>query len=244
MQTAPSVQKQDLLYKGKAKSVFATDNPDYLILHFRDDTSAFNGERIEQLARKGQVNNRFNAYIMQKLSEAGIETHFESQLSEDEVLVKRLTMIPVECVVRNYAAGSLVRRLGLEEGQPLNPPTFELFYKDDALGDPMVNESLSVSLGWATQAQLDEMKKLTYRVNDVLSKMFDEGGLMLVDFKLEFGVFKDRIVLGDEFSPDGCRVWDKETKKKLDKDRFRQSLGNVIEGYEEVARRIGVPLPE
>lgn len=244
MQTAPSVQKQDLLYKGKAKSVFATDNPDYLILHFRDDTSAFNGERIEQLARKGQVNNRFNAYIMQKLSEAGIETHFESQLSEDEVLVKRLTMIPVECVERNYAAGSLVRRLGLEEGQPLNPPTFELFYKDDALGDPMVNESLSVSLGWATQAQLDEMKKLTYQVNDVLSKMFDEGGLMLVDFKLEFGVFKDRIVLGDEFSPDGCRVWDKETKKKLDKDRFRQSLGNVIEGYEEVARRIGVPMPE
>lgn len=244
MSIAQDLQKKDLLYKGKAKSVYATDNPDYLILHFRDDTSAFNGERIEQLARKGQVNNRFNAYIMQKLTQAGIETHFEQQLSDDEVLVKRLTMIPVECVVRNYAAGSLVRRLGLEEGKALTPPTYELFFKDDALGDPMVNESLAVSLGWATQAQLDEMKKLTYRVNDVLSQLFDQGGLMLVDFKLEFGVFKDRIVLGDEFSPDGCRVWDKATKKKLDKDRFRQSLGNVIEGYEEVAHRIGVPMSE
>lgn len=238
------MQKQQLLYKGKAKSVFETDNPDYLILEFRDDTSAFNGERIEQLARKGKVNNRFNAFVMQKLAEAGIETHFEHQLSDEEVLVKRLTMIPVECVVRNYAAGSLVRRLGLQEGQALTPPTFELFFKDDALGDPMVNDSLAISLGWATQAQLDEMKALTFRVNDVLSKLFDEGGLMLVDFKLEFGVFKDRIVLGDEFSPDGCRVWDKETKKKLDKDRFRQSLGDVIEGYEEVAQRIGVPMPE
>lgn len=236
------MQKQQLLYKGKAKSVYETEDTDYLILHFRDDTSAFNGERVEQLARKGQVNNRFNAFIMEKLSDAGIETHFEKQLSEDEVLVKRLQMIPVECVVRNYAAGSLVRRLGLEEGQELTPPTFELFFKDDALGDPMVNESLSISLGWATAEQLEQMKALTYQVNDVLKALFAEGDLLLVDFKLEFGVFKDRIVLGDEFSPDGCRIWDKETKKKLDKDRFRQSLGDVIEAYEEVAQRIGVPL--
>ncbi len=236
------MEKQQLIYKGKAKSVYETADPDYLILHFRDDTSAFNGERIEQLARKGEVNNRFNAFIMQKLSEAGIETHFEKQLNNEDVLVKRLTMIPVECVVRNFASGSLVRRLALEEGQPLTPPTFELFYKDDGLGDPLVNESVAIALGWATPVQLDEMKKLTYQVNDVLTKLFDAGGLMLVDFKLEFGVFYDRIVLGDEFSPDGCRVWDKETKKKLDKDRFRQSLGDVIEGYEEVAHRIGVPL--
>lgn len=236
------MQKQSLLYKGKAKSVYETDNPDYLIMHFRDDASAFNGERIEQLDRKGKVNNRFNSFIMQKLSEAGIETHFEQQLAEDEVLVKRLKMIPVECVIRNYSAGGLVKRLGLTEGQALLPPTFELFFKDDKLGDPLVNESLAVSLGWATQEQLDEMKKLTYQVNQVLSKLFDDAGLMLVDFKLEFGVFKDRIVLGDEFSPDGCRLWDKETKKKLDKDRFRQSLGDVVEGYEEVARRIGVPM--
>ena len=179
---------------------------------------------------------------MQKLTEAGIETHFEKQLSDDEVLVKRLDMIPVECVVRNFAAGSLVRRLGLDEGQALTPPTFELFYKDDALGDPMVNESLSVTLGWANEEQLAQMQKLTYQVNDVLKALFEAGDLMLVDFKLEFGVYHDRIVLGDEFSPDGCRIWDKNTKKKLDKDRFRQSLGDVIEAYEEVAKRIGVPL--
>ncbi|CAM4138437.1 phosphoribosylaminoimidazolesuccinocarboxamide synthase [Psychrobacter arenosus] len=236
------MQKQKLLYKGKAKSVFETEDSDFLVLEFRDDTSAFNGERVEQLARKGQVNNRFNAFIMQKLAEAGVETHFEKQLSDNEVLVKRLDMIPVECVVRNFAAGSLVRRLGLEEGQELSPPTYELFFKDDALGDPMVNESLSITLGWATQEQLAEMQRLTYVVNDVLAKLFDAGDLMLIDFKLEFGVYHGRIVLGDEFSPDGCRIWDKATKKKLDKDRFRQSLGDVIEAYEEVAQRIGVPL--
>ena len=236
------MQKQQLLYKGKAKSVYETEDNDLLILHFRDDTSALNGERIEQLARKGVVNNRFNAFIMQKLSAAGIETHFEKQLSDDEVLVKRLEMIPVECVVRNFAAGSLVRRLGLEEGRALNPPTYELFYKDDALGDPLINDSLTLSLGWATEAQLAKMKELTYQVNEVLTELFAAGDLMLIDFKLEFGVFHDRIVLGDEFSPDGCRIWDKTTKKKLDKDRFRQSLGDVIEGYEEVAKRIGVPL--
>ena len=236
------MQKQQLLYKGKAKSVYETEDNDLLILHFRDDTSALNGERIEQLARKGVVNNRFNAFIMQKLSAAGIETHFEKQLSDDEVLVKRMEMIPVECVVRNFAAGSLVRRLGLEEGRALNPPTYELFYKDDALGDPLINESLTLSLGWATEAQLAKMKELTYQVNEVLTELFAAGDLMLIDFKLEFGVFHDRIVLGDEFSPDGCRIWDKTTKKKLDKDRFRQSLGDVIEGYEEVAKRIGVPL--
>ena len=236
------MQKQQLLYKGKAKSVYETEDNELLILHFRDDTSALNGERIEQLARKGVVNNRFNAFIMQKLSAAGIETHFKKQLSDDEVLVKRLEMIPVECVVRNFAAGSLVRRLGLEEGRALNPPTYELFYKDDALGDPLINESLTLSLGWATEAQLAKMKELTYQVNEVLTELFAAGDLMLIDFKLEFGVFHDRIVLGDEFSPDGCRIWDKTTKKKLDKDRFRQSLGDVIEGYEEVAKRIGVPL--
>ena len=236
------MQKQALLYTGKAKSVYETDDPDYLIMHFRNDASAFNGEKIAQLDRKGKVNNRFNSFIMTKLSEAGIETHFERQLSEDEVLVKRLKMIPVECVVRNYAAGGLVKRLGLEEGLLLLPPTYELFYKDDSLGDPMLSESTAVALGYATADELAEMKKLTYQVNEVLSKLFDEAGLMLVDFKLEFGLFHGRVVLGDEFSPDGCRLWDKQTKKKLDKDRFRQGLGDVVEGYEEVALRIGVPL--
>lgn len=236
------MQKQALLYTGKAKSVYETNDADYLIMHFRNDASAFNGEKIAQLDRKGKVNNRFNTFIMQKLSEAGIETHFERQLSDDEVLVKRLTMIPVECVVRNYAAGGLVKRLGLTEGQVLNPPTYELFYKDDKLGDPMLSESTAVALGYADADTLAQMHKLTYQVNDVLSKLFDDAGLMLVDFKLEFGLFHGRVVLGDEFSPDGCRLWDKETKKKLDKDRFRQGLGDVVEGYEEVALRIGVPL--
>lgn len=236
------MQKQNLLYTGKAKSVYETDNSDYLILHFRNDASAFNGEKIAQLDRKGKVNNRFNTFIMQKLQEAGVETHFERQLSDDEVLVKRLKMIPVECVVRNYAAGGLVKRLGLTEGQPLVPPTYELFYKDDKLGDPMLSESTAIALGYASADELTQMHALTHKVNEVLSQIFDKADLMLVDFKLEFGLFHGRVVLGDEFSPDGCRLWDKQTKKKLDKDRFRQGLGDVVEGYEEVARRIGVPL--
>lgn len=238
------MEKRELLYTGKAKSVYTTDHEDYLVLHFRDDASAFNGERVASLDRKGKVNNRFNAFIMQKLAEAGIETHFEKQLSEDEVLVKRLKMIPVEAVIRNYAAGGLMKRLGLSEGLPLLPPTYELFYKDDSLGDPMLTASTAIALGYATEDELNQMQNLTHKVNEVLSKLFDDAGLMLVDFKLEFGVFKGRVVLGDEFSPDGCRLWDKQTKKKLDKDRFRQSLGDVVEGYEEVARRIGVPLED
>lgn len=237
-----TVQKQALLYKGKAKSVYASDNDDYLILQFRDDASAFNGERVASLERKGRVNNRFNSFIMQKLNDAGIATHFERQLSDDEVLVRRLKMIPVECVIRNFAAGGIAKRLGLQEGLPLMPPTYELFYKDDQLGDPQIAESTAIALGYATSDELALMKEITHKINELLIKLFDEGGLILVDFKLEFGLFKGQIVLGDEFSPDGCRLWDKQTKKKLDKDRFRQELGDVVEGYEEVARRIGVVL--
>lgn len=234
------MEKRELLYTGKAKSVYTTDEADYLILVFRDDTSAFDGKRIEQLARKGRVNNAFNAFIMQKLAEAGIETHFERLLNPNEVVVKKLNMIPVECVVRNYAAGSLVRRLGVTEGLELNPPTFELFLKNDALGDPMINESHAKSFGWATEEQLARMKDLSFQVNNVLKELFSAGNMLLVDFKLEFGVFHDRIILGDEFSPDGCRLWDKETRKKLDKDRFRQGLGDVVEAYEEVGHRLGI----
>ncbi|MGO2133382.1 MAG: phosphoribosylaminoimidazolesuccinocarboxamide synthase [Halomonas sp.] len=236
------MQKRQELYAGKAKSVHTTDDPDRLVLTFRDDTSAFDGERMESLARKGMVNNRFNAFVMGKLEEAGIPTHFDALLSDTESLVKKLDMIPVECVVRNIAAGSLVKRLGVEEGQLLAPPTFELFLKNDALHDPLINESLAETFGWATPQQLAEMKALTFRVNDVLKALFAEGDLLLVDYKLEFGVYKGNIVLGDEFSPDGCRLWDANTREKLDKDRFRQDLGGVIEAYEEVGRRIGAPL--
>jgi phosphoribosylaminoimidazole-succinocarboxamide synthase len=207
---------------------------------FRDDTSAFDGEKMEQLSRKGMVNNKFNAFIMQALEQAGIPTHFEALLSDNECLVKNLEMLPVECVVRNYAAGSLVRRLGVEEGVQLNPPTFELFLKNDALHDPMINVSHCVSFGWATKEQLQEMERLTFQVNQVLSAMFEKAGMLLVDYKLEFGLSDGVIVLGDEFSPDGCRIWDKETRKKMDKDRFRQGLGSVIETYEEVGARLGI----
>lgn len=236
------MQKLAELYRGKAKTVYATEDPDRLILSFRNDTSALDGQRIEQFDRKGMVNNRFNHFIMAKLEAAGIPTQMERLLSDTEVLVKKLEMVPVECVIRNRAAGSLVKRLGIEEGTLLNPPLFDLFLKNDAMHDPMVNESYCRTFGWVSDEHLAQMKRLSYRVNDVLSQLFDEAGLILVDFKLEFGLFKGEVVLGDEFSPDGSRLWDKLTLEKMDKDRFRQNLGGLIEAYEAVARRLGVPL--
>jgi phosphoribosylaminoimidazole-succinocarboxamide synthase len=230
------------LYSGKAKSVFNTDDQDRLVLHFRDDTSAFDGEKKASLARKGMINNKFNAFIMTKLEQAGIPTHFEERLSDNQSLVKRLNMIPVECVVRNIAAGSICRRLGVKEGLDLNPPTFEFFLKNDELHDPMINDYHIRAFGWATEREVATMKELTFKVNAVLKKLFLDAGLLLVDYKLEFGRFHGRVVLGDEFTPDGCRLWDARTREKLDKDRFRQNLGNVIEAYEEVARRLGVDL--
>jgi phosphoribosylaminoimidazole-succinocarboxamide synthase len=234
------MEKREELYAGKAKSVYTTDDADLLVLHFRNDTSAFDGKIIEQLDRKGMVNNKFNAFIMQKLAAAGIPTHFEKLLSDNECLVKKMDMIPVECVVRNIAAGSLCRRLGVEEGLELTPPTFEFFLKNDALGDPMINDYHIASFGWATAEQLVAMKKLTFEVNEVLKALFLEGDMLLVDSKLEFGVFHGEVVLGDEFSPDGCRLWDKNTREKLDKDRFRQGLGNVVESYERGGERLGI----
>lgn len=234
------MEKREQLYAGKAKSIYKTDDPDHVIMLFRNDTSAFDGKRIEQLDRKGMVNNKFNAFIMTKLQEAGIPTHFVKLLSDTEALVKTMQMIPVECVVRNLAAGSLVRRLGVQEGMDLNPPTFELFLKNDALGDPMVNESHVQSFGWATPEQLARMKELTFKINAVLKDLFDSGNMLLVDFKVEFGLHKGEVILGDEFSPDGCRLWDKDTREKLDKDRFRQNLGNVVESYEMVGQRLGL----
>lgn len=236
------MEKLQQLYAGKAKSVYATANPDYVVLSFRDDTSAFDGEKVEQLSRKGEINNKFNAFIMQKLADAGIPTHFETLLNSTESLVKHMQMIPVECVVRNVASGSLVRRLGVEDGMQLSPPVFEFFLKNDRLHDPMINDYHIATFGWATAQQVERMKALTFEVNQVLKQLFSDAGMILVDYKLEFGVFKGEVCLGDEFSPDGCRLWDAQTHKKLDKDRFRQGLGGVIEAYEEVATRIGVPI--
>ncbi len=230
----------ELLYQGKAKSAYLTEDPDLLVLAFRDDTSAFDGEVIEQLEAKGAINNQFNAFIMQKLGEAGIPTHFVKQLSPTEALVKRLEMIPVECVARNRAAGSLVRRLGVEEGLMLDPPLFELFLKNDALHDPMITEHHVEAFGWATRDEMEVMHRLTLEVNQVLSKLFLAADLTLVDFKLEFGRFHGEIVLGDEFSPDGCRLWDVHSGEKKDKDRFRQGLGGVLDAYREVGARLGI----
>lgn len=234
------MEKREQLYTGKAKSVYATDDADLLVMLYRNDTSAFDGKKVEKLDRKGMVNNKFNAFIMEKLQTAGIATHFVRLLSDTESVVKRLTMIPVECVVRNLAAGSITRRLGIAEGTVLNPPTFEFFLKNDALGDPMINESHILTFGWATQAQIDDMKQLALAVNDVLKRLFEDAGMLLVDYKLEFGLFNGQLVLGDEFSPDGCRIWDAATREKLDKDRFRQDLGNVVESYELVGKRLGI----
>lgn len=236
------MQKLAELYRGKAKTVYSTSDADLLILEFRNDTSAFDGQRIEQLARKGMVNNKFNHFIMTKLNEAGVPTQMERLLSDNETLVKKLKMVPIECVIRNRAAGSLVRRLGIKEGLEFNSPIFEMFLKNDQLHDPMVNEYHCRSFGWANEVQLARMKELSFKINTILSKLFDDVGLILVDFKLEFGEFKGQIVLGDEFSPDGCRLWDKVTLNKMDKDRFRQGLGDVVEAYEEVAQRLNIKL--
>ena len=236
------MQKKELLVSGKAKSVYNTDDADHLILHFRNDTSAFDGEKKEQLDRKGMVNNKFNAFIMKKLEAAGVATHFVDLLSDEEVLVKRMDMIPVECVVRNISAGSICRRLGVEEGQELSPPTFEFFLKNDELHDPMINDYHIRSFDWASDAEISAMKDLTFKVNDILKALFADAGMLLVDYKLEFGRFHGEVTLGDEFSPDGCRLWDAETRNKLDKDRFRQGLGGVVEAYEEVAHRLGIEL--
>ena len=234
------MEKREELYRGKAKSVFATDDPELLVMLFRDDTSAFDGKKREQLARKGAVNNRFNAFVMEKLAAAGVPTHFVRRLDDRETLVKRLAMLPLECVVRNLAAGSLCRRYGIEEGRVLSPPTFEFFLKSDPLGDPMVNEYHIHSLGWAESWQVERMKELTFRINDILTPLFLAGGMVLVDYKLEFGLMDGALLLGDEVTPDGCRVWDRNTREKLDKDRFRQDLGRVVESYELIGERLGL----
>ena len=234
------MEKREQLYAGKAKSLYLTDDPERLIVHFRNDTSAFDGKKIAQLERKGMVNNKFNAFIMKKLQIAGIDTHFEKLLTDTESIVKKLTMIPLECVVRNIAAGSLCRRLGITEGLELSPPTFEFFLKNDELGDPFVNDYHIQSFGWATQDHVAIMKELTFAVNNVLKELFLASGMLLVDYKLEFGLFRNKVILGDEFTPDGCRIWDSKTRKKLDKDRFRQNLGDVVENYEVVGKRLGI----
>ena len=234
------LKKKELVNSGKAKSLYETSDKDMYILHYRNDTSAFDGKKMESLEGKGAINNKFNAFVMNHLEENGVPTHFEKQISDTESVVKKLEMTPIECVVRNITAGSICKRLGVEEGLELNPPTFEFFYKDDDLGDPMINDYHIESFGWASADQVEQMKVLTFKVNEILKKLFDDAGMILVDYKLEFGDYKGQLLLGDEFTPDGCRVWDSETKEKLDKDRFRQDLGDVVESYHIIANKLGI----
>jgi phosphoribosylaminoimidazole-succinocarboxamide synthase len=240
------MEKRNELYRGKAKTMYATDDPLRLVMHYRDDVSAFDGAKVAKLAKKGETNNRINAFVMERLAQAGIRSHFLSMLNERESLVKAMRMIPVECVVRNVCAGSMARRYGIEEGRKLPEPIFEFFLKSDALHDPLVNDDHIRVLKWATADEIAQMKSLTHRVNAVLKPLFARAGIDLVDYKLEFGHplddLRGELVLGDEFTPDGCRLWDAKTGEKLDKDRFRRDLGEVIEHYREVGRRIGAPL--
>tara|TARA_Y200000002_G_C22647291_1_gene649692 strand:+ start:174 stop:896 length:723 start_codon:yes stop_codon:yes gene_type:complete len=235
------MEKIKELTKGKAKSLFTTSNNDQLIMHFSDDTSAFDGKKKEALLGKGTINNQFNAFIMEHLKENNVETHLIDVLNTSDSLVYKLNMFPIECVIRNRASGSICKRLGTEDGLIFESPLFEFFLKDDDLGDPLINDEHIISFGWASIDQIKEMKSLTYKINTILSKLFLDSGLILVDFKVEFGVFKDsKILLADEFTPDGCRLWDSKTMKKMDKDRFRQGLGDVVESYHQVADRLGM----
>ena len=235
------MEKIKEITKGKAKSLFSTSDDDQLVMHFSDDTSAFDGKKKEALLGKGAVNNQFNAFIMDHLEKNGVETHHIKVLNSNDSLVYRLDMFPIECVIRNRASGSICRRLGTEDGLILENPLFEFFLKDDDLGDPLINDEHIISFGWANKDQIEKMKELTYKVNTVLKELFINSNLILVDFKVEFGVCSHgKILLADEFTPDGCRLWDSETYKKMDKDRFRQGLGDVVESYHQVADRLGM----
>ena len=236
------MEKVKEIAAGKAKSMFTSNNPNELIMEFRDDASAFDGKKRASLAGKGAVNNQFNAFIMDYLGDNGVDHHLINLMDNTHSLVHSLDMFPIECVIRNRATGSICRRLGTEDGLILEKPLFEFFLKDDDLGDPLINRNHIVSFGWAKDDELDEMISTSHKVNELLTKLFADSGMILVDFKLEFGLSNGKILLGDEFTPDGCRVWDKETKKKLDKDRFRLGLGDVVESYQEIAHRLGVNL--
>ncbi len=229
---------QKPMYEGKAKQVFSTGNPDELLVYFKDDATAFNGEKRGTIGNKGVLNNKISEFFFNLLGEKGIPHHLVKMISDREMLVKKLDILPVEVVVRNIAAGSLAKRIGWEEGRKLPSTVVELYYKDDELGDPLINDYHIKALGLATPEQVETMEKYALKINEILSAFLKDKKLELIDFKLEFGVHKGEVLLGDEISPDTCRFWDSETGQKLDKDRFRRDLGNVEEAYQEVLRRI------
>lgn len=236
------VNRGELKYEGKAKRVYATASPDEYVVEYKDDATAFNAQKRGEWAGKGATNNAITAHLYPQLEAAGIPTHFLRQLSEREQLVKAVTIIPVEVVVRNVAAGSFSKRLGVEEGTPLSCPVVEYCYKSDALGDPLINDDTAVALGWATEPQLMRLRELALKVRAFLVPYFGERGVRLIDFKLEFGTLPDgTVVLADEISPDTCRFWDAQTNEKMDKDRFRRDLGGEAEAYAEMLRRVTTP---
>ena len=229
-----------MLYEGKAKKVYTTENPDVLIVDYKDDATAFNGVKKGTIVGKGVVNNRMTNHIFKMLEEKGIPTHFIEELSDRETAVKKVEIVPLEVIVRNVAAGSFSKKLGIEEGFRLLSPTLEFSYKNDELGDPMINDYYAVAIGAATREEIDKITELVFKINEILVDYFKSIKVDLIDFKVEFGRYKGQIILADEISPDTCRFWDSETHEKLDKDRFRRDLGHVEEAYEEIYRRIGL----
>lgn len=227
------------LYEGKAKKVFATENPEYVIVSYKDDATAFNGLKKGTITGKGVINNRMTNLLMQMLEKAGVRTHFVEELSDRETLVRKVSIVPLEVIVRNVSAGSFSKRYGVEEGIRFENPTIEFSYKNDELGDPLLNEYHALALKLATREEIDQIKAMAFKVNELLREFFDKCGVELIDFKLEFGRLSDgTIVLADEISPDTCRFWDKNTHEKLDKDRFRRDLGNVEDAYQEMMKRV------
>ena len=233
------MQKKEQLYEGKAKKVFATDDPNLYIVDYKDDATAFNGQKKGQIAGKGVINNVMSNHMFQLLEQQGVPTHFVEQLSDRETLVKKVSIVPLEVIIRNISAGSFAKRYGVREGIVFKAPTIEFSYKNDDLGDPLINDYHALALELATQEEIDEIKAMAFKVNEVMKEYFDHLNVTLVDFKLEFGKTPDgKIILADEISPDTCRLWDKTTGEKLDKDRFRRDLGGVEEAYQEIMRRL------
>ena len=233
------MEKKEQLYEGKAKKVFATDDPNLVIVSYKDDATAFNGEKKGTIAGKGAINTVMRNHMFQLLEQQGVPTHFVEQLSDRETVVKKVSIVPLEVIVRNISAGSFAKRYGVKEGIVFDEPTFELSYKNDDLGDPLMNDYHAIALKLATREEIELIKSMTFKVNEVMKQYFDTLNVTLVDFKLEFGKTADgQIVLADEISPDTCRLWDKTTGEKLDKDRFRRDMGGVEEAYQEIMKRV------
>lgn len=235
------MEKKELMYEGKAKKVWTTEDKDVVIVDYKDDATAFNGEKKGTIAGKGLINNRMTNHVFTLIEKAGVPTHLIKELSDRETAVKKVDIVPLEVIVRNVAAGSFSKRMGVEEGKQLLCPILEFSYKDDALGDPFINDDYALALGIASQEEIDTIKKYTHIVNKVMKDYFLNAGMKLIDFKIEFGKTSDgTIILADEISPDTCRLWDVNTNEKLDKDRFRRDMGNVEEAYVEVFKRLGL----